>query len=331
MSRKTKIRTEEVTEEVVGVPDAAYVEEVKHKSFRNRFRDDKALLLMVLPAVVLLIIFTYIPMAGNVIAWQNYSPFIGVRNSPFVGWTNFIRVFNNPAFIHAVLNTLAITAFQLVFYFPIPIILALLLNSVITPAIRTTIQSIIYLPHFFSWVLVITIFQQILGGAGLVNRFLESHGWEGIDIMTNPNTFLALITAQSIWKDAGWGIIIFLAALATVDQSHYEAAALDGAGRMRRLWHVTLPAIKPTVILLLILRLGDALSVGFEQLILQRAAVGAGASEVIDTYVYFQGVVNGDWSFAAAAGLIKGLVSLALVLGANKLAHVLGEDGVYNS
>ena len=307
-------------------PDAAGE---RRLSWRARLRRDRSLLLMALPGVALLVVFAYVPMLGNVIAWQDYSPYVGILDSPFVGWWNFERVFTNPQFLHAVGNTLAITAFQLVFYFPVPIALALLLNSVVTPAIRTTIQSIVYLPHFFSWVLVVTIFQQIFGGAGLLNRVLAEHGYTGFDLMTNPDTFLLLITMQSVWKDAGWGIIIFLAALSTVDPALHEAAAMDGAGRMRRTWHITLPALRPTIILLLILRLGDALTVGFEQLILQRGAVGAEASEVIDTFVYYQGVVYGDWSFAAAAGLVKGLVSLALVLGANKLAHVFGEAGVY--
>lgn len=284
---------------------------------------------MTLPAVCLLVVFAYTPMVGNVIAWMDYSPYIPFTENRFVGWSHFERVFNNPLFLHAVRNTLAITAFQLVFYFPVPIMLALLLNSVVTPWVRTTIQSIVYLPHFFSWVLVVTIFQQILGGAGLLNRLLADAGYQGFDLMTNPDTFILLVTSQAVWKDAGWGTIIFLAALSTVDPEHYEAAAVDGAGRWRRMWHITLPAIRPTIILLLILRLGDALTVGFEQLILQRGAVGAGAAEVIDTYVYYQGVVYGDWSFAAAAGLVKGVVSLLLVLGANKLAHVFGEDGVY--
>lgn len=284
---------------------------------------------MTLPAIALLVVFAYVPMLGNVIAFQQYSPYTGFLNSPFVGLSNFTRVFGNAAFLNAVQNTLAITAFQLIFFFPIPIILALLLNSVLSPRVRTVFQSVVYLPHFFSWVLVVTIFQQIFGGAGLVAQTLRNHGYAGFDLMTNPDTFLVLITAQSIWKDAGWGIIIFLAALSTVDPALYEAAASDGAGRWRRLWHVTLPALKPVIILLLILRLGDSLTVGFEQLILQRQAVGAEVSDVIDTYVYYQGVVYGDWSFAAAAGLLKGVISLALVLGANKLAHVAGEAGIY--
>jgi putative aldouronate transport system permease protein len=297
--------------------------------FRARLARDRSLIVMTLPAIILLAVFAYVPMMGNIIAWQEYSPYVGIRDSPFVAWDNFVRVLSSPAFLHAVENTLVITAFQLVFFFPIPIILALLLNSVITPSIRTTIQSIVYLPHFFSWVLVITVFQQMFGGAGLVNQMLAQNGISGFDWMTNPDTFLLLITSQSVWKDAGWGIIIFLAALSTVDPSLYEASVVDGANRWRRMWHITLPALRPVVILLLILRLGDALTVGFEQLILQRDAVGAQVSEVIDTYVYYQGVINGDWSFATAAGLMKGVISLLLVLGANKLAHMMGEAGVY--
>lgn len=295
----------------------------------KRLRRDWPLLAMVAPAVLALIVFAYIPMLGNVIAWQSYSPYVGISGSPFVGWSNFQRVLVNPGFWDAVLNTLTITLFQLIFYFPVPIAIALILNSVLTPWLRTTIQSIVYLPHFFSWVLVVTIFQQILGGAGLLNNLLAKAGFDGLDIMTNPGTFLLLVTSQQVWKDAGWGMIIFLAALSTVDPSHYEAAAMDGAGAWKRMWHITLPALRPTIILLLILRLGDALTVGFEQLILQRGAVGQGAAEVLDTYVYYQGVIGGDWSYAAAAGLLKGVVSLALVLGANKLAHMVGEAGVY--
>ena len=298
-------------------------------SFTTRLRRDAPLLLMTIPAVLLLMVFAYLPMLGNVIAWQDYSPYVGIRESPFVGWANFVRVFNNPQFLHAVGNTLVITLFQLVFYFPIPIVLALLLNSVVSGKVRTVVQSVVYLPHFFSWVIVVTVFQQLFGGAGLINRLLTARGYTGFDLMTNPDTFLVLITSQSIWKDAGWGIINFLAALSTVDPAHYESAAMDGANRWRRMWHITLPAMRPTIVFLLILRLGDALNVGFEQLILQRAAVGAETSEVIDTYVYYQGVINGDWSFAAAAGLVKGVVSLGLVLGANKIAHAFGEAGVY--
>ena len=302
---------------------------VRKITWRAKLRRDRSLLLMTLPGVVLLVLFAYVPMLGNVMAWEKFSPYRGFLGGPWVGWDNFLRVFDNPLFLNAVQNTLAITVFQLVLYFPVPIFLALLLNSVVSPRIRTTIQSIVYLPHFFSWVLVVAVFQQLFGGAGLLSQTLRGLGQQPVDIMTNPDTFLLLITSQSIWKDAGWGVIIFLAALSTVDPAQYEAAVMDGANRWRRMWHITLPALRPVIILLLILRLGDALTVGFEQLLLQRDMVGAQVSEVIDTYVYFQGVQFGDWGFAAAAGLMKGVVSLILVLGANKLAHVFGEAGVY--
>jgi putative aldouronate transport system permease protein len=315
-------------------PGGAHQEDLsitrKRAGLRTRLRRDKSLVLMTLPAIALLLVFAYIPMLGNVVAFQDYSPFIGIPDSPFVGLDNFTRVLGDPGFWLAVSNTLVITAFQLVFFFPVPIVLAVLLNSLLSPALRSTIQAIVYLPHFFSWVLVVSVFQQVLGGAGLLSQSLRAHGWQAMDIMTNPDTFLFLITSQAIWKDAGWGIIVFLAALSAIDQEQYEAAAVDGANRWRRMWHVTLPGLRSVVILLLILRLGDALSVGFEQLILQRDAVGAQASEVLDTFVYYTGIRNGDWGYAAAAGLIKGVVSLALILGANKLAHIFGESGVYS-
>ena len=300
------------------------------KPLRVRLRRDGPLLIMAVPMVLLLIVFMYVPMLGNVIAWKDYSPYTGIVDSAWVGWQNFERVVGDPAFWRAVRNTVAITAFQLLFYFPIPIILALVLNTILSKRIKMMIQAITYMPHFFSWVIVVAIFQQIFGGAGLLNRFLQANGFEPVDIMTNPDTFILLLTSQSVWRDAGWGMIVFLAALSTVDISQYEAAAVDGASAMRRMWHITLPALKPVIILLLILRLGDSLSVGFEQLILQREAVGAGAAEVLDTFVYYTGVVYGDWSYGAAAGLIKGIVSMLLVVGANKVAHAFGEAGVYH-
>jgi putative aldouronate transport system permease protein len=317
-----------------GQPDGARQEGTstirKRAGILTRLRRDKSLVLMTLPAIALLLVFAYVPMLGNIVAFQDYSPFVGIPDSPFVGLDNFARVLGDQGFWLAVTNTLVITAFQLVFFFPIPIVLAVLLNSLLSPALRSTIQAIVYLPHFFSWVLVVSVFQQVLGGAGLLSQSLRAQGWQAVDVMTNPDTFLFLITSQAIWKDAGWGIIVFLAALSAIDQEQYEAAAVDGANRWRRMWHVTLPGLRSVVILLLILRLGDALSVGFEQLILQRDAVGAQASEVLDTFVYYTGIRNGDWGYAAAAGLIKGVVSLALILGANKLAHKFGESGVYS-
>jgi putative aldouronate transport system permease protein len=285
---------------------------------------------MVLPVVVLLGVFHYFPTLGNVIAFQDYSPYVGIRGSEFIGFDNFSRMFSEPAFWQAAANTLMITAVQLVFFFPIPIALALLLNSVLSAKLRNVIQGIVYLPHFFSWVLVVSLFQQMIGGAGLLAQSLRTNGYEAVDLMTRPDTFILLVTAQSIWKDAGWGMIVFLAALSTINPALYEAAAADGANRWRRLWHITLPGLRPVIVLLLILRLGDALTVGFEQFILQRSAVGADAAEVLDTYVYYQGLLVGDFGYGAAAGLFKGFVGLVLVLVANRFAHMVGEQGVYS-
>jgi len=284
---------------------------------------------MVLPAAALLAVFHYIPVAANIIAFQDYSPYTGILHSAFVGVSNFAGVVNDPDFLGAVVNTLIFSAAQILFFFPVPILLALLVNSLASPRLKATLQTLIYLPHLFSWVIVIAVFQQILGGAGLLSHLTRELGWGGISIMTDPTTFVGVVTAQVAWKDSGWGMVIFLAALTAADSTQYEAAAVDGAGRWRRLWHVTLPLLRPVVILLLILRIGSSLTVGFEQLILQRDAVGATASEVIDTYVYYNGVLAGDWSYSAAAGLLKGVISVLLVVAANRLAHAFGEAGIY--
>ena len=304
-------------------------------SLKLRFRRDRTLILMTLPAVLLILVFNYIPILGNVVAFQDYDPyagdngFVAIFNSPWIGFEQFERIFADSAFWHAVQNTLVLFFLQLVLYFPIPILLALLINSVVRPRIRAVAQAVMYLPHFFSWVLVVTVLMQIFGGAGIIAQTLRQHGYEGFDVMTDPEVFKYLVTAQTVWKDAGWGIIVFLAALSSVSGDLYEAAAMDGAGRWRRMWHITLPALRPVIALLLVLRVGDALTVGFEQLLLQRQAVGVNASDVLDTYVWWNGIRNQDFSYAAAAGLIKGVVGLALVLIANKVAHLMGEQGVY--
>ncbi|MET7330933.1 ABC transporter permease subunit [Nonomuraea sp. NPDC005650] len=284
---------------------------------------------MTLPVLVLLVVFTYVPLLGSVMAFQAYSVYTGFWDSPWVGLDNFRQLLADPLFWQAFENTLAISAVQLVLYFPVPIALALLLNSILDSKVRSLVQSVVYLPHFFSWVLVITIFQQMLGGAGALNSFLRRHGFAAWDVMTDPAAFKYLVTAQAVWKEAGWGIIVFLAALAAIDQQRYEAAAVDGAGRWRRLWHITLPGLRGVIVLMLVLRLGDTLTVGFEQLLIQRDAVGRDASEVLDTFAYYYGVVNNNFGYGAAAGLFKGVLSLVLILAANKLAHAFGEDGLY--
>jgi putative aldouronate transport system permease protein len=299
-------------------------------SWRVRLRRDKALVLMTLPAIVLLAAFGYAPMLGLVMAFQSYDIYNGFLHSPWVGLANFQQLFGDPGFWHAFWNTLALFSVQLVLFFPIPIALAILLDSLLSRKLRSFIQSVVTLPHFFSWVLVVTVFQQMLGGAGLIPSFLRQHGVTNpFDIMTSPATFKLLVSSQLIWKEAGWGTIVFLAALAAISPSLYEAAAVDGAGRWRRMRHITLPGLKGITILLLILNLGYALTFGFEQMLIQRGAVGPGASEVLTTFSYEFGIVNGNYSYGAAAGLFLGVTSLVLILAANKVAHLFGEDGLY--
>lgn len=312
-----------------GAPGETERSSTRGRSFLTRLRQDSPLLMMAAPAVVLLLLFTYLPLLGSVVAFMDYAPFLGFSGSPWVGLDNFTGLFQDNLFWDALANTFEITFIQLLLYFPVPILLAVLFNSIAMPMVKKFVQSVIYLPHFLSWVIIVALFQQILGGDGVVNRILATHGMHGVDIMSNPGTFQLLVTSQAIWKDAGWGTIIFLAAIAAIDPQLYESAAMDGAGAWRRFWHVTLPGMRAIIVLLLILRLGDALTVGFEQILLQRDAVGPGAAEVLDTYVYFNGVVDGNWGMATAAGLLKGVVSLLLVLAANKLAHRFGEEGVY--
>ncbi|MEV4465559.1 ABC transporter permease subunit [Micromonospora echinofusca] len=305
------------------------------RGLRDRLRRDWPLLAMTAPAAALLLVFHYLPTLGNVIAFQDYNPFVGddpveaFWHSEWIGFGNFEALFGDPLFWDAVRNTLTITAFQLVFFFPLPILLAILLNSLVSARLRGFVQSVVYLPHFFSWVLVVTFFVQMLGGAGLLAQEMREAGMQPFDVMTDPDTFIVLVTAEAVWKDIGWGAIVFLAALAAIDPNLYEAAAADGAGRWRRLWHITLPGLRPVIVLLLIMRLGDALSVGFEQFILQREAVGREAAEVLDTFVYYQAISTQQWGLGAAAGLFKAVIGLVLILTANKVAHRLGEQGVY--
>jgi len=267
---------------------------------------------------------------GNVIAFKDYQPFLGIGGSDWSGWANFAVIFNgDPAFLRALKNTLILTCLQSVFVFPAPILLALLLNSLFSERIKRIAQSILYLPHFMSWVIVVALFQQMLGGSGLLNNYLRSHDLATINIIGNSELFHVLLTSQIIWKDTGWATILFLAALSQIDSQLYEAASVDGASRMKQLWHVTLPGLRGIIILLFILRLGDSLTVGFEQIILQQQAVGRDVSEVLDTYVYNNGVLGGAWGVAAAVGLVKGIVGVVLVLTANKVAHIFGEQGVY--
>ena len=292
--------------------------------------------LLILPGVIYYLTFTYLPLVANVIAFQDWNPFRaslegpvkGFFAGPWVGFEQFRLMFSDPQFANALINTVQIELLQLVFAFPAPLLLALLLNSLVSDKLRRSMQTIVYLPHFLSWVIIISMWRQFFGGTGIVNQVLTELGLGTVNIMYNPDIFKALVVSQGIWKEVGWGTIIFLAALTKIELSLYEAAVMDGAGGWRRLRDVTLPGIRPVVVLLLILTLGNMFSVGFEQFFLQRGAVGADASEVLDTFSYFRGIQSFDYSFATAVGMVKSVVGFTLILGANWLAKKSGDEGI---
>ncbi|ACQ82282.1 binding-protein-dependent transport systems inner membrane component [Beutenbergia cavernae DSM 12333] len=295
----------------------------------TRMKRERWTYAFIVPGVLFFAVFAYIPLLGNVVAFQDFSPYWGIFNSEWVGFDNFVAMMSDPQFMRALRNTLTISFLQIAFAFPAPILLAILLNSLISDRIKRMVQSIVYLPHFISWVIVISIWQQVLGGAGPVADLFSQIGVDGVNIMSNPDTFKILVTSQVIWKDIGWGTIIFFAAISGIPSELYEAAAADGAGPMRRIWHVTLPGMVPVITLLLILTIGSVLTVGFEQLLLQQPAVGSAAAEVLDTFVYYRGIQGGDWGLATAAGLFKGVIGTILVVAANKFAKRLGTGGLF--
>jgi putative aldouronate transport system permease protein len=285
---------------------------------------------MILPGLLFFIIFKYIPMAGLVIAFQDFDPFSGFSGSAWVGLDHFQRLFTDPDFWLLLRNTLILSALNLFFFFPAPIAVAVLLNEVGKAWFRKTVQTVIYMPHFLSWVLVVSITVLLFGTQdGGINNLLASMGYNRIELLTDPHYFRLLYTAQNIWKEAGWNAIIFLAALAGIDPTLYEAAVMDGANRWKQVWHITLPALKSTIIILFILRLGQVLDLGFEHILLLQNPVNLNVADVFDTYVYRSGVLQGNFSYSTAVGIFKSAIGLVLIVSANKLAKLFKQEGVY--
>ncbi|WP_078497583.1 ABC transporter permease [Paenibacillus selenitireducens] len=290
----------------------------------------KYIYLLALPSVIYFLVFKYAPMWGILLAFQDYSPFKGFLASEWVGFKHFETLFTHDMFWVLLRNTLGINLVNLIFFFPLPIVLALMLNEIKIEPVKRVIQSIVYLPHFLSMVIIVGFTYFFLStDIGLVNKGLTAMGIEPVSFLTNPNYFWGLLTMQSIWKEVGWGTIIFLAAIAGVDQQLYEAAIVDGAGRFRRVWHITLPAIRSTIVILLIMRVGHMMDVGFEQVLLMLNPLVLPVGEVFDTYVYKQGILSGQTSYSIAVGLFKSIVGLVLVMLANRLAKKFGEEGLY--
>jgi putative aldouronate transport system permease protein len=298
------------------------------RSLVARIRRDRVLLLMMVPGVLYFVVFQYVAQAGNIIAFENYLPFLGFVQSQWVGFANFSAVFADPAFWAAVWHTLALAVLELIFFTPLPLLLAVLLHSLLSGRLRKFMQSVVFLPHFISWVVAIALIQDVIGPTGVIGSHLGSAA-HPFNLIGDGTFFYPVMVGELIWKDCGWATIIFTAALFMIDEGLYEAAAIDGAGPWRRFWHLTLPGLRPVLILVLIMRLGGIFDTGFDQVMMQRLAFGPGVSEVIDTYVFYHATVNGQWSQAAAAGLFKSILAVFLVITANKIAHRLGEQGVY--
>ncbi|MBO9604763.1 MAG: sugar ABC transporter permease [Paenibacillaceae bacterium] len=292
---------------------------------RNRW-----MYLLLLPGLAYFIAFKYVPMWGIVIAFQQYQPFNGIWHSPWVGADHFERLFGDPLFWRLFRNTIVLAIYNIVFFFPLPIVLALMLNELRKEWFKRTVQTLVYVPHFVSWVVVAGIAQLVFTTeGGMVNEWLVSAGFEKIPFLLSEGWFRPLAVGEVVWKETGWGTIIFLAALAGIDPSLYEAARIDGASRWRQLLHITLPAIRSTIVILLILRLGSFLDTGFEQIFLMVNPMNRSVAEVFDTYVYTIGITQGQYSLSTAVGLFKSVVGLVLVAGANALSRRLGEEGVY--
>lgn len=302
----------------------------KESLFIKDIVKDRWLYLILLPGVLYFIIFKYVPMFGLVMAFEDYKPHLGFMNSPWVGMKHFERFFSEPQFWMLFRNTILLAIYNLVFFFPLPIVLALMLNEVRIGIFKRFAQTLLYLPHFVSWVVAVGIFYILFTTeGGVVNELIQKIGIEKIPFMLSEDWFRPMIISQSIWKEAGWGTIIFLAALSGVDLQLYEAARMDGAGRWRQLWHITLPAIRSTIVILFILRLGSFLDTGFEHIFLMLNSMNREVGEVFDTFVYMKGLTQGQYSYSAAVGMFKSLVGLVLVLGSNWIAKKFGEEGVY--
>ncbi|TDF92580.1 ABC transporter permease [Paenibacillus piri] len=303
---------------------------VRPRSIWSDYVKYRYMYLLVVPGFLFFVVFKLVPMWGLLVAFKDYNPVVGFFDSPWVGLKFFNEMFADEHFYIMLRNTLLINIFGLVFFFPLPILLAIMLNEVRHEVFKRINQSLVYMPHFLSWVVIASLtFFMLSVDVGLVNKLVRLVGLEPYSFLNDVNLFWAMLTAQSIWKDAGWGTIIFLAAIAGVNTERYEAAVVDGANRFRQIWHVTLPAIRPTIVILLILRLGHMTDVNFEQVLLMMNPLVRDVGDVFDTYVYNNGILRGMYSVGVAVGFFKGLVGLALVMASNYVVKKMGHEGIY--
>lgn len=293
---------------------------------QRRWKMNVPLLILFTPIIVFFIVFKYTPMAGLIIAFKQYTFMEGIWGSDWVGLKNFKVLFSNSLTLSIIRNTVVLSGLSIFVGFPFPIALAIMLNEARRKWFKRMVQTMVFLPHFLSWAviggIVVTIFSQ---ETGIVNYILKALNGATFPFLYHERSWIAIFVGSGIWKGAGWGSIIYLAALSTIDSHLYEAASMDGAGKWRQIWHITLPGISPTIVLVFILTMGNVMEVGFDQVyILQNASV-SGVAEVISTYIYRVGLQRAQFSLTSAMGLFESLIGLVFVLTANKIARRFGQ------
>ena len=306
---------------------------MKEKTFARRARADwkrnRALYLLVVPVIIFYIVFHYKPMYGAIIAFKDYTPALGVGGSPWVGLDNFTRFFTGPYFGRLLKNTVLLSVYELAVGFPAPIILALLLNELRNRKFKSLAQTVSYLPHFISMIVVTGMITNFAMTSGLFNDLIVFFGGERSPLLQNPKLYRTIYVASSVWQEAGWGSIIYLSALAGVDSQLYEAASIDGAGKWKQLIHVTMPAIAPTIIVMLILRMGTLMSLGYEKTILLYNPSTYETADIISSYIYRVGLLDQDWSYSTAIGLFNSVINCTLLLITNKLSKKFSDTSLW--
>lgn len=293
------------------------------------FRQNKEVYVMIIPVIVYYLLFCYVPMFGAVIAFKRYTPVAGVFGSPWVGFSHFIQFFNSPYFGRLIANTLRISLTSLVWSFPAPIILALLMNELKSGRYARIVQSITYMPHFISIVVICGMIRSFTLDTGIINTVLSYFGFERTSFLLHEEYFVPIYVISGVWQQMGWGSIVYLAALSGIDQGLYEAARIDGANKWRQVIHITIPGILPTIITMLILKLGQVLGVGYEKILLLYNDATSPVAEVISTYVYKKGLIEQNWSFSSAVGLFNSAINLALIVITNKISKMTTEIGLW--
>ena len=292
-------------------------------------RRNKYLYLMAIPVIAYYIIFHYKPMYGAVIAFKEFSPIKGILGSPWVGLKHFYDFFNDYYFDRIVTNTIVISFSSLIFGFPAPIILALLMNELKNRIFTRTVQTITYMPHFISLVVICGLIRSFTADDGIITYVFGLFGGEKVSMLNKSELFVPIYVISGIWQGVGWGSIIYLSALQSIDVQLYEAATIDGAGYLRRAWHITLPGIMPTIVIMLILRMGHLMSVGYEKIILLYNPAIYETSDVISSYVYRKGLLEFNWSYSSAVGLFNSVINFLMLTAANKISKKVNETSLW--